>query len=91
MICYDIADPKRLRYVYKIMKGYGSPMQYSVFRCNLSPRKFQTLLSMIEDVIDKEEDKVMIVDLGPSDGTWINRFTFMGITKPMVEEQVYIF
>jgi CRISPR-associated protein Cas2 len=91
MVCYDIRDPKRLRYVYKIMKGFGTAMQYSVFRCNLSPRKLQTLFSRIEDVIDKEEDRVMVVDLGPSDGTWVNRFTFMGVTLPIVEEQVYIF
>jgi CRISPR-associated endonuclease Cas2 len=37
LVAYDIADPKRLQRVHRTMRGYGDPLQYSVFRCILSP------------------------------------------------------
>jgi len=44
IIMYDIADDKRLRLVFKIMRGYGDHLQYSVFRCELSKReKFELI------------------------------------------------
>ena len=36
LISYDIADPTRLRATFKLMKGYGKWLQYSVFVCDLS-------------------------------------------------------
>ena len=43
LICYDVADAKRLRRTYKKMKGFGTPVQYSIFRCELSPVERQKL------------------------------------------------
>ena len=34
-VTYDICDPKRLRRVYKTMKGFGAHLQLSVFQCEL--------------------------------------------------------
>ena len=31
IISYDIADPKRWRRVFRVMKGYGAWLQLSVF------------------------------------------------------------
>jgi CRISPR-associated endonuclease Cas2 len=31
IVTYDICDPKRLRKVFKLCKGYGIHLQYSVF------------------------------------------------------------
>jgi len=39
LVCYDVADDKRLRKTYKKMRGFGDPVQYSVFRCELRRRK----------------------------------------------------
>ena len=36
LVCYDIRDPKRLRRVNKVIKGYGESWQYSVFFCVLA-------------------------------------------------------
>ena len=91
MVCYDISDPKRLRRVHKTMKGFGASMQYSIFRCSLSPRNHQLMLSRLEDIIDHEEDRIMVVNLGPLEGKWIDRMTFLGNKMPIVEDQVYIF
>jgi CRISPR-associated protein Cas2 len=60
LVCYDVADDKRLRKTYKIMCGVGDPLQYSVFRCELSEVDLQKLKSTWA------EDRVMLVNLGPT-------------------------
>jgi len=37
LVCYDVSDAKRLRRTHKKMCGFGDPVQYSIFRCELSP------------------------------------------------------
>ena len=34
LVCYDIADEKRLRKVFKVV-GYGDHLQFLVFECQL--------------------------------------------------------
>ena len=91
LITYDITDPKRLQRVAKKMKGYGDRIQYSVFKCNLNQVNLQYLMIRLEEIIDPAEDKIMIVELGPSDGRWKDRLTFLGKPYDLNEEQVFIF
>ena len=39
IVAYDIAEPKRWRRVFKVMKGYGYWLQLSVFQCRLTARR----------------------------------------------------
>ena len=66
LVSYDVADDKRLRLTYKKMCGFGDPMQYSVFRCELSPTERQILKEALWEILNWEEDRVMLVDLGPA-------------------------
>ena len=68
LVPYDIADPDRLRKVFKVMKGAGEHVQFSVFRCVLSDRAREELVDALERVIERAEDQVLLVDLGPEDG-----------------------
>ncbi len=68
IVSYDISDPKRLRLVHKTMLGYGEPLQYSVFCCDLSSSDRITLIADLSGVIDHREDQVMLIDIGPADG-----------------------
>ena len=43
LICYDIRDPKRWRQCFKLLKGYGMAMQYSIFRCRLTRRQLERM------------------------------------------------
>ena len=70
LVCYDICGEKadrRLRKVYRIMRGYGDHLQYSVFRCALSELQLARMEQELVDVIDHRKDQVMIVPLGPAD------------------------
>ena len=60
VVAYDIAEPKRWRRVFKVMKGYGHWLQLSVFQCRLTA-------SRLEGLIKLAEDHILIVDLGPAD------------------------
>lgn len=67
IITYDIADPKRWRRVFKLMKGYGEWLQLSVFQCRLSRRRHAELIATLDGLILNEHDHVLMVDVGPAD------------------------
>lgn len=83
LVAYDIADPKRLYQVHKCMRGFGDPLQYSVFLCLLSPRELALLFERIDELIKKTEDRVMVVNLGPEEGNSQDRITFVGLRREL--------
>jgi len=58
LICYDIADDKRLRKVAKIMEDYGERVLYSVFECFLTPVQLESLRRVVEPILDPLEDSI---------------------------------
>lgn len=64
LITYDVRDDKRLKRVARIMEGYGTRIQYSVFRCHLSDRQVERLRWEIACVTENNDD-MMIVRLCP--------------------------
>ena len=68
IVCYDICDPKRLRQVFKIMRGWGDHLQYSVFECQLTKMDAARLRTQLSNVIHHTEDQVLFVNLGPAEG-----------------------
>jgi len=68
IVSYDISDPKRLRKVFQLMRGYGDHLQLSVFQCELSRRELVELRARLAEIIHSGEDQVMFVDVGPVDG-----------------------
>ncbi len=65
LICYDIRDPVRWRKVYRLVRGAGSHVQYSVFRCRLDDRELAKLRWDLSRVMDKS-DALLVVDLCPT-------------------------
>ena len=68
VVTYDICDPRRLRAVLNVMKGYGDHLQYSVFRCDLSDMRLAQLRAALLEMIDVSVDQVMFIDVGPTEG-----------------------
>ena len=67
IITYDIGDQKRWRRVFRLMNGYGEWLQLSVFQCRLSRRRHAELLATLDEVILREQDHVLMLDLGLAD------------------------
>ncbi|MEZ4322856.1 MAG: CRISPR-associated endonuclease Cas2 [Myxococcota bacterium] len=75
IVCYDICGddaPRRLRQVYKTMRGYGEHVQYSVFRCVLTELQLAELEDRLTRWINHRTDQILIVPLGNADRpeTW---------------------
>lgn len=78
LVAYDIRDPKRLREIHKTLKGFGEPLQYSVFLCDLDPQEHVSMRSMIRAVILHSEDSVVIINLGLARTRGTDCIQFMG-------------
>ena len=83
LVCYDVANAKRLRRTHKKMCGFGTPLQYSVFRCELSATERHRLKEALWEILKWEQDRVMVVDLGPCGARGDGCVEFWG--EPRVE------
>ncbi len=68
IVAYDIGDPSRWRRVFRAMNGYGRWLQLSVFQCRLTGRRRAEMASALEGLIKRDEDHVVIIDVGPAEG-----------------------
>lgn len=60
LVCYDVRDAKRLRETAKHLQGYGHRMQYSVFRCWMTPLQMQRLRWELTEILETEDDLLLI-------------------------------
>ena len=68
IVTYDVCDDKRLRRVFKTLRGYGDHLQYSVFRCELSDKERVELVAKLGDEVKHDEDQILLFPLGPAGG-----------------------
>lgn len=59
-ISYDIANPKRLYKISKVLENYGQRTQYSFFRCEVSKDMLEKLKGEIFKIMNQEEDSLLI-------------------------------
>ena len=91
VVLYDIADAKRWRRVFKIMKEYGSWLQLSAFQCRLTDMKRAELVAKIKDVLDHGDDSFMLLDLGPSENVDVKVQTIGKLAFEPIEAKAQIF
>jgi len=78
LVTYDVSDPKRLRKVFRTMRGFGEHLQLSVFQCDLTPMARVEMQAALEDIIHHEEDKVLIIDLGATEARPVKSIEALG-------------
>lgn len=78
IVSYDVSDQKRLRLVFRTLKGWGDHLQYSVFRCDLNARELIELRTELASIIHHGEDQVLFVDVGPADGRALTAYQTIG-------------
>jgi CRISPR-associated protein Cas2 len=78
IVSYDIADDKRLRKVFKVMRDFGDHLQYSVFECQFTPADLARCRHTISEIIHHEQDQVLFVLLGPLEGRGERVITALG-------------
>ena len=78
VVSYDIVDDRRRDRVFKLLRGWGDHLQYSVFQCDVSPRERHELIAQLVELIHLTEDKVLLADLGPVTGRGRRSITAIG-------------
>lgn len=89
IVAYDIADPKRWRRVFRVMKGYGDWLQLSVFQCRMGERRRAELVHVLDNIIHHGEDHIVILDLGPAERV-LPRVTSLGKTYTEVVREAIV-
>lgn len=82
IVCYDIREPRRLRSTHDAMLGFGEPLQYSVFICDLSKTERLLMEDALRRIVRLPEDYVHVIDLGPAAGRASRRIRTLGGAAP---------
>lgn len=90
IVSYDIADPKRLRKVFRVCQDYGNHLQYSVFECDLSATERVELEGKLKAVIHHEADQVLFIELGPAESRGDRQITALGQAYHHFDEPCYV-
>jgi CRISPR-associated protein Cas2 len=90
LICYDIANDKRLRRVFKLCKDYGNHLQYSVFESDLNPQEKSELEQKLSAEINGREDQVLFVELGPATGRGERVIQALGLPYTRIDGSCFV-
>lgn len=90
LVCYDIANDRRLRKVFKVCKDHGTHLQFSVFECDLNPRELVHLQRTLKEVIKHDEDQVLFVSLGPAEGRGDRVISSLGLPYSRFDAPCYV-
>lgn len=90
LVCYDIADPKRWRKIYKTMQGYGTWLQLSVFQCRLFRTDFLHMTDQLTTLMHDDEDHVLVIDVGPAENIAIHVESYGKPFKPIERKPVIV-
>ncbi len=63
LLCYDIADPRRLQRIHSQLKKHAVPIQYSVFLGRFTNKELKSLTSKLAGLIKSSEDDIRIYPL----------------------------
>jgi len=83
LLAYDIRQPRRLRRVHEVAKGYGDPLQYSIFVCDLTGVELVALRGDLLNEMDLSQDSVAIFDLGPPASRGVECIEFLGVRRSL--------
>jgi len=90
LVCYDIADAKRLRRVFKICRNFGEHLQFSVFECDLTSSEKIEMESQLAAEMNLDADQALFVSLGPSEGRGERVITAIGMAYTKMDAPCYI-
>lgn len=60
LICYDVADPRRLRRTFKELQDVALPVQKSVFVAELTLAELEQLMRRLAEHINPQEDRLQV-------------------------------
>jgi CRISPR-associated protein Cas2 len=58
-VAYDVKDDRRRRHVYKALKNFGRPVQYSAFECVVDSEQLSRLRQILSRWLQGEEEEAV--------------------------------
>ena len=65
LICYDIANPRRLGRIHSHLKRHALPLQYSVYYYHASEHQLQLRLQELRALMDEHADDIRAYPVQP--------------------------
>jgi CRISPR-associated protein Cas2 len=87
IISYDVVEDKRRTKVLKLLKGYGTHVQYSVFECDLNKHQLDKVGRELRAIINLNTDSVRCYLL---DAAAVERIQILGIGRVSSEPTYYL-
>jgi len=87
IVVYDITDDKRRTKLFKTLEGFGIPVQFSVFHCELDEENLLIMRNKVDRIINKSEDSVIYYDLCPRCS---NRIEKVGVEKKIMPGDIVV-
>ena len=86
---YDVADDKRRTKLFELLKDHGEHVQYSVFLCSLTRSEIKRLSAVADEIIHRDQDQLLLVDIGADDIDWTTQLSCLGkIWTPQVRSRI---
>ncbi len=90
LIAYDIVSDHWRNRIAHTLKSYGDRIQYSVFIADCKPARLVRLRSSVAEIVVRDEDSVLICDLGPVRAVDASRFSFIGLQRPVTPSDAIV-
>lgn len=84
IICYDIADPKRLCKVCRTTRRFARFVQYSVYYMEGTDREVEALIQELSALIDNQQDDVRVYLSNPLEDAIV-------IGQPLLPEDIRLY
>lgn len=88
IVCYDIADPKRLYRVARVCEGFGLRLQDSVYQCWLRPGQLNELTTALAANMNPKLDTVRLYPVCGNDCADMRVFGLA--QKPLPPESILL-
>lgn len=90
LFAYDIPCDRRRSRVAKQLQEYGDRVQYSVFVIDSARVGVSALEAELQELINRDEDSVLICDLGLAAGVEASRFRYLGLSRSVTDRDSFI-
>ena len=79
VVAYDISDDKRRTQVHKVLKGFGTWTEYSLFECFLTKKELLQMRDKLSKHLNSQQDRVRIYMICNS---CLSKVETVGIPEP---------
>jgi CRISPR-associated protein Cas2 len=86
---YDVGDDKRRDRLFELLKDHGEHVQFSVFLCSLTAAEMKRLSSVAAEIVHRDDDQLLLIDIGPDVVDWTTSLSCLGRTwSPTVRSRI---